>query len=223
MPAIDRQHYRGDYARRAREIRAAADADPGTTCWRCGKTARPGDPWQAGHLVDGDRLSPLAAEHRSCNAAAGQRLSMQSRRTPKLGAVVVLVIGPPASGKTTHVAQHRGPDDVVVDWDALAQALGHSASHGAHGAQAKAASIARRAVIAAAGKGELGGRTWVIASDPAAADWIPHTELVVMDPGLDVVLARQRAIGRPEGAADAARRWAATTRGEEPRSTMWSR
>ena len=34
------------------------------------------------------------------------------------------VIGPPGAGKTTWVAQHRSPGDLVLDLDALAVALG---------------------------------------------------------------------------------------------------
>ena len=75
-------HYRGDYHRRAAAVRAAANADPDTVCWRCGLGARPGDPWEAGHLHDGDPLAPLAPEHRSCNRAAGARLANE-RRKPK--------------------------------------------------------------------------------------------------------------------------------------------
>lgn len=81
MPALNRQHYRGDYSRRSRELRKQANADPSTVCWRCGMPARPGDPWQAGHIVDADRLSPLAAEHASCNARAGGQ-SVRARRLP---------------------------------------------------------------------------------------------------------------------------------------------
>ena len=46
-------HHRGDYARRAKAVRDAANADPTTRCWRCGRTqAEHGQPWQAGHLND---------------------------------------------------------------------------------------------------------------------------------------------------------------------------
>jgi len=82
MPAYDRRHYRGDYHRRARAVRDAANADSSTRCWRCGDTARHGDPWQAGHLRDGDLTSPLAAEHRSCNGRAGAALT-NGRREPR--------------------------------------------------------------------------------------------------------------------------------------------
>lgn len=66
-------HYRGGYKTAARHLRHAAKSNPDTTCWRCGLTARPGDPWEAGHVVDGMVGSPLAPEHRSCNRAAGAR------------------------------------------------------------------------------------------------------------------------------------------------------
>lgn len=68
-----RAHYHGDYAARARACRDAANADPSTLCRRCGLPALLGDPWQAGHVLDGVPDSPLAAEHTSCNAAAGGR------------------------------------------------------------------------------------------------------------------------------------------------------
>lgn len=76
-------HYRGAYHVQARRIRAAANANPNTRCWRCGHPARPGDPWEAGHLRDGDPASPLLPEHRSCNRAAGARLTnTRKTRTP---------------------------------------------------------------------------------------------------------------------------------------------
>ena len=74
-----RTHYHGDYRVRAAAVVAAANADPSTRCWRCHLLARPGDPWQAGHTVDGDSTALLAAEHRSCNAAAGARLGHARR------------------------------------------------------------------------------------------------------------------------------------------------
>ena len=76
-------HHRGDYQIRSARVRAAANADPSTTCWRCGQTAKAGDPWQAGHTRDSDPTAPLAPEHRSCNAAAGARLTNKRRNKPK--------------------------------------------------------------------------------------------------------------------------------------------
>lgn len=68
-----RPHYAGDYRARARALRAAANADPSTTCWLCGGTARPDDPWTADHVVAGDPASELRPAHKSCNSARGAR------------------------------------------------------------------------------------------------------------------------------------------------------
>ncbi len=64
-------HYRGTYHVDSRNVRNAANANPHTRCRRCHQTAIPGDPWEAGHIRDGDPNSPLAPEHRSCNRSAG--------------------------------------------------------------------------------------------------------------------------------------------------------
>lgn len=80
-------HRRGTYRRRAKAVTDAAYADPSTTCWRCGKTLaehgthRNGTPatWDAGHLIDGDEHSPLAAEASTCNRSAGATLGNHNR------------------------------------------------------------------------------------------------------------------------------------------------
>ena len=38
--------------------------------------------------------------------------------------VLVIVTGPPCSGKTTYVSEHHEPGDVIIDFDAMAEALG---------------------------------------------------------------------------------------------------
>jgi hypothetical protein len=63
-----RAHYAGDYRKRAKVIRDNAE-----TCWICGDGYRVDDPWTADHLVPGDPASPLAAAHRSCNSARGNK------------------------------------------------------------------------------------------------------------------------------------------------------
>jgi hypothetical protein len=86
MPARNRSHYRGDYARRAAATRAAAYANPDTRCARCGLTlaAVPGSTWDAGHLHDGVPESPLRPEHSTCNRTAGARLATPRRRARQL-------------------------------------------------------------------------------------------------------------------------------------------
>jgi len=63
-----RIHYKGDYQKRAKQVR-----DNATSCWICKEGYRPNDPWTADHLIPGDRYSPLASAHRSCNSRRGNR------------------------------------------------------------------------------------------------------------------------------------------------------
>jgi hypothetical protein len=64
-----RQHYGGDYRKRAKAVRDAA-----THCWLCGEPARPNDPWQADHVIAGEIESPLLPAHRSGNIRKGKTL-----------------------------------------------------------------------------------------------------------------------------------------------------
>lgn len=80
-------HHHGTYHRRAAHLRAAANANPDTRCWRCGLTraeyaAAHGERaarWQAGHVVDGQVNGELRPEHARCNIIAGN----QARRPPE--------------------------------------------------------------------------------------------------------------------------------------------
>lgn len=85
-------HYRGTYHRQAAALRKAANANPNTRCWRCGRTLaehpprRDGTPakWTAGHVHDGEPGGNLQPEADVCNYAAGanlhRRKSEPSRR-----------------------------------------------------------------------------------------------------------------------------------------------
>jgi hypothetical protein len=59
-----REHYGGDYAKRAKAVREAA-----TYCHLCGDGPRHNDPWTADHIIPGNPQSPLAPAHRSCNSS----------------------------------------------------------------------------------------------------------------------------------------------------------
>ena len=75
-------------------------------------------------------------------------------------AVAIHVIyGPPGSGKTTYVAQRRAPHDIVIDLDALAEALGSPDTHNHPNHIRQVAGAARAAAIRKAL--ELDGDTWV--------------------------------------------------------------
>lgn len=59
--------------------------------------------------------------HPPAQAAAGMGAAEVNR--------ITVVTGPPCSGKSTYVQQHRMPGDIIVDFDLIAQALGSSADH----------------------------------------------------------------------------------------------
>ena len=92
MPTPRRKpaHYRGTYHVASRKVREAAYADPSTRCWRCGKLLHEHGPrarWTAGHLIDGDPTSPLAAEASTCNYSAGAKRGAQMQAARRVGYV----------------------------------------------------------------------------------------------------------------------------------------
>lgn len=118
-----------------------------------------------------------------------------------------IVIGPPAAGKSTYVATHRRPHEPVIDFDALAVALGSDDSHD----HPRSITNVAKAVWDAAME-HVTGRpedriAWAIWATPprfALLDW--DVEVHVVDPGFDVVVARCRE-SRPARALRAVDRW----------------
>jgi len=69
--------------------------------------------------LGGPQGGPLDVLCKSCNSAKGAKLP-----TPVVaGLAVTLIAGPPCGGKSTYLAGHAQPGDLIVDYDALAVAL----------------------------------------------------------------------------------------------------
>lgn len=101
-------------------------------------------PWDLGHTDD--RRDWTGPECVPCNRSAGARNSNRAgvvmtrrawcarssvtppRRTTR-PARVVIVVGPPCSGKTTFVQDNAEPADLIVDYDAIAASLGSPVEH----------------------------------------------------------------------------------------------
>ena len=87
MPAKRNAHHRGTYFAQAAAVRARANVDPTTRCWRCGRTLaqhpphRNGKParWTAGHVHDGQIGGPLEPEASTCNYSAGATMGNRQR------------------------------------------------------------------------------------------------------------------------------------------------
>lgn len=108
---------------------------------------------------------------------------------------IYLVLGPPASGKSTWVREHAQPGDITIDYDAIANVL--TPSNGKphkHEPHVKAVTkAARQAAIDVALK-LTDCDVYVIHSMPAQRTIDRYVNLgaqvITIDPGIDVVMAR---------------------------------
>lgn len=76
--------------------------------------------------------------------------------------MITVVCGPPCAGKTSYVNAHAEPGDLVVDFDALAQALGSPSPWDHPPAIAAAAHAAYRAVLRELPELVDEGNVWVV-------------------------------------------------------------
>lgn len=164
------------------------------------------------HIVPKDAggaaLDPinLRAACQTCNRGRANRSKAEDgwRRSDT---TVVLVVGPVAGGKSTYVAEHAGPDDMVVDYDAIAQAIGPQLGRANQGARHELTKSARNALLRQVRRGEVDApRVWIVSANPEAEQILPHHEVVVCDPGYDEAMRRARA-ERPEWLHKMVDRW----------------
>ena len=81
------------------------------------------------------------------------------------GALVVVVAGPPGAGKTTWVNERKGWGDLVVDVDALYQALGGLPAYEKPEVLLPFVLAAREGVLRALARGQTVRRAWVITAE----------------------------------------------------------
>lgn len=119
-----------------------------------------------------------------------------------------VVTGPPAAGKTTYAREHAQPGDVIIDYDAIAVALGSPDTHDHPQAIRRATQAARSAALAAALKAHA--TIWLIHTMPTPTDLAHYRRLkaqvITVDPGQDIVTARIAA-SRPTTSAAIATQW----------------
>lgn len=125
---------------------------------------------------------------------------------------VVLVCGPPASGKSTWVAEQASDGDAVIDFDRICRELG-SPGRFDHPKDVKDRAHALRAALERQVAGMGSGTAWVIrsAADPAQrrslADSLRATETVVITTPAEQAHARAAADDRPAWTGTAIDRW----------------
>lgn len=133
--------------------------------------------------------------------------------------MIHVITGAPCSGKTTYVREHRAEGDPVVDFDAIAYAMGAEGTQDANRDVYALATVARAAAIdrlvAAAPKRDC----WIIACRPSESDRERFEEagfdFVTCDPGIETCLERAQEDGRPEWTAAAIRRWYSDEKGAD--------
>jgi len=115
--------------------------------------------------------------------------------------LIYIITGAPCSGKSTFVENHRDPDDLVVDFDKIATALGSVKEHDATGLIREAAFAARDAVIETALKAQ-DATAWIIHTWPTDAQLARYeeagAEVIHLDTDRETCLARAEADNRPE-------------------------
>lgn len=106
--------------------------------------------------------------------------------------MLTVVTGPPAGGKSTYVTNHAGANDIVIDFDVLAIALGSHVDHD----HARDVVVIAQAAWQAASKAAQAVRSnvWLIHAQPNAQSLAIYkrlgARLVVIDPGQSVVRER---------------------------------
>lgn len=135
----------------------------------------------------------------SCAKCNRRRVNHHSEDRWKRAATrIMLVIGPPGGGKTSYVQEHKDPDDLVVDYDAIAEAFGSDDTHDHEAGLHRSVMIARNAVLDALRRGETEARrAWIVSANPKAESVFPYHERVIVDPGRDVTMERGAQAGRP--------------------------
>lgn len=120
-----------------------------------------------------------------------------------------IVVGPPASGKTTYVQDHAEPDVLRVDYDALAVTLGSASPHVVNEPIRTAAGAAWHELVD--GVLDNAWDAWIIHTHPSGEDIDNYVaagaQFILIDPGIEQVLEQAEADGRTDETLDAIRAW----------------
>lgn len=165
---------------------------------------------------DRDNLRPLCRPCHLLRTARDQAFGKYQFRPEWLRPAVIpvaIVCGAPCSGKSTYVARHAAPQDLVIDLDVIASTIAESGLHDWDRKWLGPAIRERNRLLGELTKRPQWPRAWLILSEAAPdrrqwwADTFKPESIVVMETPPAVCMAR--AIGRPkpEAAREAIGRW----------------
>lgn len=152
-------------------------------------------------------LENLRAACKRCNSSRGGRYRWaRADEAWRDGPTITLVWGPPLAGKSTYVAEHAAPGDLIVDYDLIGRALapdtGRDVREGLHPAIA----AARNAVLDQVRRNQTGApAVWIVSTNPRAKQLFPFHREVRLDGGH----ANPAGDERTAGALGFADRWRA--------------
>lgn len=163
------------------------------------------------HSLGGkDTLENLRPSCKRCNSKRHNRV------LNGYGARINVIIGPPASGKSTYVTERAKPSDIVIDFDVIARALMPVQQERTHVYPEYVRHVAigaRKAAIDRATRLAVGATIWVIHALPTANALAEYQSLryniITIDPGRDVVERRAR-LERPPYVWPLIARWYAS-------------
>ena len=111
---------------------------------------------------------------------------------------LTLIVGPPCSGKTTYVREHMEPGDLVIDYDAIAQALGSPSTHDHPASLHPFILAARDALLDRMTRQHDAPRAWLIKCEPTRDDITNAATIVPVTASRDDCHARAELSQRPE-------------------------
>ena len=130
---------------------------------------------------------------------------------------IYVVTGPPCGGKTTHVDEHAGDLDVVVDLDRIAWAIGYPGeqidwSEETPHPSRVAAMIARASLVKATLDGKFNApAVWIVDTQVSPVAQARYTQrgasFITVDPGPDECHRRATEDERPEATHAQIDRW----------------
>lgn len=157
-----------------------------------------------------DTLENLRPACKRCNS------KRQNRVLSGHGAVIHVVMGPPAAGKTTLVLERARQGDIIIDLDALAAALTPIPADSSHTYPEHVWNVAigaRTTAIDRAIRTAARCHVWIIHAIPHPNQLAEYRalryDLIVVDPGREVVEQRARTM-RPRRMWPAVAKWYAS-------------
>lgn len=125
--------------------------------------------------------------------------------------MIHVITGPPCSGKTTYARENAKEGELIIDYDAIVQALGGKA-YEADGDIRDAAIEARKAAIQVAKS--AGSDAWIIDTEHDEK-FLEDEELIELNPGRDVCIERAKQDGRPQSTFDGIEKWYSGRKGRK--------